>query len=174
VISGAVLFFLFKRWAKAEDERVFLLSQKAARKTIYFFGVTLVVLCMIFIWVSNKSIEGNSGEHPFDIVIVNHTNISLPIQNGSGIVIINSSISNAPNFSGSQVNPDPWSLTIEIMSPTSAYVNYPANNKNAIPQFYGDVAITLLMVAVALWLTYLIFYYYYGRKYGEFGRDHEE
>ena len=183
IITAAVLFFLFKHWAKAEDERVFLFSQKAARKTIYFFGVTLVVLCVLSVWISNKNAESMPAEPPFNIVFINHTNMTLPFQNSSTLYIVNASDTmipgeNGTNSTGFIYNPYPSNTLIFEIWPNILSVSYPGTSPNevtrATAQFYGDVAMTLLFVAIALWLTYLIFYYYYGRKYGEFGRSNEE
>jgi len=183
IASGVALFFQFKRWAKAEDERVFLFSQKAARKTIYFFGVTCVVMCVMFIWVSNKYAESMTSTSPFDIVFINRTNMTLPIQNSTGITVVRANDTWFTNPDGSTTtgfieNTYPPNTLIFDIRPNILSLSYPGPDPNevsrSIAQYYGDVAMTLLFSSIGLWLIYLIFYYYYGRKYGEFGKENEE
>jgi uncharacterized membrane protein len=60
VVAAFIVFFLFKQWVKAEDERVIAISEKAARKTIYLFGIILLSTSILFRWAGDSTLSSSN------------------------------------------------------------------------------------------------------------------
>lgn len=59
ILTALLIYYLFRRWANAEDELTTKISEKAARTTIVIYGVAMLFVAIFFGWADTT--QGDAG-----------------------------------------------------------------------------------------------------------------
>jgi uncharacterized membrane protein len=162
VIIAPIIHYIFKRWAKAEDERVLMISGKATRRTLQVFCIGIVILALFLFYFKPNlfSMELTEINKPTDektfaaLVWITPDDVSIsPMENNWSIVF-----------------PDPGgNITIPVKNFTTGNISFSEMTINLNGPKPADIfGIAFLISVVSLWMLYAVFYNYYSWKYGDF------
>jgi uncharacterized membrane protein len=158
VITAPIIHYIFKRWAKAEDERVLMISGKATRRTLQVFCIGIVILSIFLFYfkpdIFSTGLNTSSEEVDFPAWVAISSDGSVDI------------FPMGKNWS--IVSPGPGENTPEsvknLTTGNITFSNIFLNN----PTPADTIGLAFLISVASLWMLYAVFYNYYSWKYGDF------
>ena|GEM_PF-3088016 len=182
VMVAPIIYYLFKRWARAEDERISMISGKAARRALQVFGIGVVIIALFFFYFKptlfyyTEIFENNGPEDGFLPAWVDISPDGIIIQKMGN----NITITITENDITITENDNRWAVNNTF---TESVGNLTSGNTTIFSELTispwafkrADVfGIAFLISVAALWILYAVFFDYYSWKYGEYGEKHEK
>jgi uncharacterized membrane protein len=158
VITAPIIHYIFKRWAKAEDERVLMISGKATRRTLQVFCIGIVILSLFLFYfkpdIFSTGLNTSSEEVDFPAWVAISSDGSVDIfPMGKNWSIV--SLGPGENTPESVKN-----LTTGNITFSNIFLNNPTPA--------DTIGLAFMISVAALWMLYVVFYDYYSWKYGDF------
>jgi len=170
VIAAPIIHYLFKRWTRAEDERVIMISGRATRRALQVFCTGVLIISLFFFYFKPNLLSTDLFEinTPSEDVVYFPAWI-LITSDDAVISLMDNNITITTTSIYGNVTESVENLTAGNVTKFSELHFYFSNPKPA--DMFG---FALLISVIALWILYAVFFDYYSWKYGEYGEKHEK